>query len=84
VDRGYLASQPALLPVKDSRADKKVIGIVRNGFHMRTASAVTDDDGAAWLSPGRGAVGIEDTWLVGENAGEKLTGALADGILRVE
>jgi Xaa-Pro aminopeptidase len=36
-----------------------------------------------FVFPGRGAIGIENTWLVGEAAGEKLTAALDDAILRV-
>jgi len=35
-----------------------------------------------FVFPDRGAVGIENTWLVGEGGGEKLTGGLGDGILR--
>ncbi len=36
-----------------------------------------------FVFPGRGAVGIENTWVVTEAGGEKLTAALGDGILRV-
>jgi Xaa-Pro aminopeptidase len=35
-----------------------------------------------FVFPGRGAVGIENTWVVSEGGGEKLTGSLADAILR--
>ena len=34
-----------------------------------------------FVLPGRGAIGIENTWVVSENGGEKLTDALADVIL---
>ncbi len=35
-----------------------------------------------FVFPGRGAIGIENTWAVAEGGGQKLTGALEDGILR--
>ena len=36
-----------------------------------------------FVFPGRGAVGIENTWAVTASGGEKLTGLLADDVLRV-
>jgi Xaa-Pro aminopeptidase len=35
-----------------------------------------------FVFPGRGAIGIENTWAVAEGGGEKLTGELGDMILR--
>ncbi|HVO19065.1 MAG TPA: Xaa-Pro peptidase family protein [Anaeromyxobacter sp.] len=35
-----------------------------------------------FVFPGRGAVGIENTWVVTEGGGERITGALGDQILR--
>jgi Xaa-Pro dipeptidase len=35
-----------------------------------------------FVFPGRGAVGIENTWVVRDGGGEKLTGGVGDGILR--
>ena len=36
-----------------------------------------------FVFPGRGAIGIENTWLVSQGGGEKLTAALDDAIMRV-
>jgi Xaa-Pro aminopeptidase len=36
-----------------------------------------------FVFPGRGAIGIENTWLVTESGGEKLTAALGDAVMRV-
>ena len=36
-----------------------------------------------FVFPGRGAIGIENTWLVTQGGGEKLTAALDDAIMRV-
>jgi len=36
-----------------------------------------------FVFPGRGAIGVENTWVVAEGGGEKITGTLADTILRV-
>ncbi len=37
-----------------------------------------------FVFPDRGAIGIENTWVVGEGGGEKLSGTLGDAILRAE
>jgi len=40
----------ALAPFADARSDKSRVGSVRNGFGMQTASVVTKDDIAAWVT----------------------------------
>jgi len=37
--------------------------------------------GCRFVLPGQGAVGIENTWAVGANGGEKIT-ELADAVMR--
>jgi hypothetical protein len=46
-----VAGQPIiLLPFTDQRADKRLIGEVRNGWGMRTADVVTDRDIVDWVT----------------------------------
>jgi hypothetical protein len=41
-----------LLPFKDERPSKKIVGEVRNGWGMHTADVVAENDVAAWLTDG--------------------------------
>ncbi len=41
-----------LIPFKDERADKRIVGEVRNGWGMHTADVVVENDVAKWVTDG--------------------------------
>jgi len=76
-DDGKLAF--IVVPFKDERADKNIVGEVRNGWGMHTADVVVQNDVAQWITDGLKTELAKAGYRVVESAADDSTAAQIEG-----